>query len=102
MFYTIQELGGSNSAYCLADHTKLNPSFSSTWPELKSFVSRLNSDLGMISIVDVVLNHTANETDWLRDQPDATYNCQTSPHLRPAFLFDRVFDQLARDIGEGK
>ena len=31
----------------------------------------------------------------------ATYNLSNSPHLRPAFVFDRVVKRLARDIGEG-
>ena len=31
----------------------------------------------------------------------ATYNLSNSPHLRPAFIFDRVVKRLARDIGEG-
>ena len=33
--------------------------------------------------------------------PQATYNLQNSPHLRPAFVLDRVVKRLARDIGEG-
>ena len=35
------------------------------------------------------------------DLPQATYNLQNSPHLRPAFVLDRVVKRLARDIGEG-
>ena len=55
----------------------------------------------MLSICDIVLNHSANETVWLTEQPDATCNLQNSPHLRPAFLLDRLVKRLARDIGEG-
>jgi glycogen debranching enzyme len=28
----------------------------------------------MLSLVDIVLNHTADNAQWLEDQPDATYN----------------------------
>ena len=78
----------------------------------------IRDEWGMLSICDIVLNHTANETPWLDDFPEvkpsdciltnftmtllqATYNLSNSPHLRPAFIFDRVVKRLARDIGEG-
>ena len=64
-------------------------------------VSSVRDEWGLISICDIVLNHTANETPWLAEHPEATYNLVNSPHLRPAFILDRVVKRLARDIGEG-
>ena len=64
-------------------------------------VSSVREEWGLISICDIVLNHTANETPWLTEHPEATYNLVNSPHLRPAFILDRVVKRLARDIGEG-
>ena len=78
----------------------------------------MREEWGMLSICDIVLNHTANETPWLDEFPEvkpshclltnftrillqASYNLSNSPHLRPAFIFDRVVKRLARDIGEG-
>lgn len=54
------------------------------------------------SICDIVLNHTANESEWLLEHPDATYSCFTMPHLRPAFLLDVVFGWVTRDVCAGK
>lgn len=48
-----------------------------------------------------MLNHTANESDWLREHPDATYSCATAPYLRPAFLLDALLVQVGSDIAEG-
>ena len=65
-------------------------------------MSSVRDEWGLISICDIVLNHSANETPWLAEHPEATYNLVNSPHLRPAFILDRVVKRLARDIGEGR
>jgi len=101
-FTPIQTLGASNSAYSLSDQHGLNPLFKATHNEVKDVVESIRREWGLISICDIVLNHTANETSWLADHPDATYNLVNCPHLRPAFLFDRVIKRLATDIGTGR
>lgn len=124
-FTPIQRLGHSNSAYSLSDQHKLNTTFTTeggmeaTFEDVRNIgiklflhhhinvlmnivlVTFLRDDWKMISICDIVLNHTANETPWLLSHPEAAYNLTNSPHLRPAFILDRVVKRLARDIGEG-
>lgn len=56
----------------------------------------------MLSICDVVLNHTANETAWLRAQPAASYNCRGCPHLRPAALLDAALARLTADTAAAR
>lgn len=53
------------------------------------------------SICDIVLNHTANETDWLKEHPEASYNCRNCPYLRPAYLLDVALHLFSEDVKRG-
>ncbi len=61
----------------------------------------MDQDWGVLSLCDIVLNHTSKETGWLRDHPEASYNCSNCPHLRPAFALDQVMIRLSVDVAKG-
>lgn len=56
---------------------------------MEEFTAKLKADHGVFTLCDIVLNHTAFNTEWIKQQPDASYNCSNSPHLRPACILDR-------------
>ena len=101
-FTPVHVIGGSNSAYCLSNQHDLDPRYESDWSELKNLIDFMDKDWSMLSICDIVLNHTANESSWINDHPECSYNCVNSPHLRPAFLLDRIIFQISLDIADGK
>lgn len=55
----------------------------------------------MASICDIVLNHTANESEWIQEHPEVTYNCVNCPYLRPAYLLDAALHQFSMDVKRG-
>ena len=87
-FTPIQRLGNSNSAYSLSDQLRLNTTFSSedgieaSLEDVGAVVETMREEWGMMSICDIVLNHTANETPWLQHYPEVT----VSPQLIVRYL----------------
>lgn len=58
--------------------------------------------LQILSICDIVLNHTANESPFLVSHPECTYNCINSLHLRPAYILDATLFELTIEVAAGK
>jgi glycogen debranching enzyme len=94
-FTPVQELGLSNSSYCIKEQLKLNPLFSTadkvyTFTELNELVNMMKEEWEVLSLTDLVFNHTANESPWIREHPECSFNLVNSPHLKPAYLLDRI------------
>jgi glycogen debranching enzyme len=52
------------------------------------------------SCTDVVLNHTANNSPWLHEHPEAGYSPANSPHLAPAVELDAAMIELSGKLAE--
>ena len=102
--FTLQELGASGSAYALRDLFKLNPSFGLgiKMSDIERLVKQLYEDYEMLSFTDLVLNHAANESEWLASHPNCVYNLSNAPHLRPAFLVDCALARFSTEIERGE
>ena len=110
----IQELGSSNSAYSLYDqitvYSKLFPdepritgqlrlirniwanliTESEKFSRLKSFIDKMEKKYGVVALGDIVWNHTSHDTPWIGEHPEAAYNTDNCPYLKPAAVVDIV------------
>lgn len=51
---------------------------------------------GLVSFIDIVLNHTAHNSEWIKDHPDAAYNTDDCPHLWSAWELDYALQQFSK------
>ncbi|XP_021468712.2 glycogen debranching enzyme isoform X2 [Oncorhynchus mykiss] len=106
-FTPLQTLGKSRSCYSLADQLSLNPEFSPpgknyTWTDVGELVQKLKKEWNMICITDVVYNHTATNSPWIKEHPECGYNLVNSPHLRPAWVLDRAIWHMTCNMADAK
>jgi len=69
---------------------------------LKETLFKLKEETGLLSIVDILLNHTANNSKWIVDHPEATYNTDDCPHLWSAWLLDKAISDFSENYSKGQ
>eukprot|EP01104_Vermistella_antarctica_P009826 TRINITY_DN2573_c0_g1_i3.p1 TRINITY_DN2573_c0_g1~~TRINITY_DN2573_c0_g1_i3.p1 ORF type:complete len:701 (+),score=97.55 TRINITY_DN2573_c0_g1_i3:148-2250(+) len=106
-FTPVQVLGASGSCYSLEDQMTLGNSLFESGSatthrdaSLREMLQLLEDNHGLLSMTDVVWNHTAHTSAWLLDHPECGYNIDNSPHLEEALAVDDAIlffsDALAR------
>ena len=102
-FTPIQQLGISESLYCLRDNTKINNIFfdsDNLSEEQKSKLMKEQLDkgrekYGIGSLVDIVLNHASDNSEWLEKHPECGYNLENCPWLNCAYALDCVLQEYS-------
>ena len=94
-FTPLQVRGISNSPYSLYDQLGWDPAcFPSGEKDVQQMIDSLEKNHALLSLTDIVLNHTANNSKWLEQHPDAGYNLVTAPWLEAAYELDTALLDL--------
>jgi len=94
-FVPLQPRGKSGSPYSVLDQLEWDKTtFPGGEDDVTYLVEQLE-DIGILSLSDVVLNHTASDSPWLADNLDAGYSAKTAPHLQAAIELDSALFHAA-------
>lgn len=99
-FTPLQQRGSSDSPYSIYDQLKYDPTIFKDNDFAKEFIHDTLSKHNLLSLTDVVWNHTADNSEWLRDYPDAGYNTETAPHLKSAIELDTALLEFSDKLDE--
>ncbi|KAI8324294.1 glycogen debranching enzyme [Martensiomyces pterosporus] len=104
-FIPMQQRGGSDSPYSLYSQLELSDDLfdekltaREKEQQLRMAILEMAHKHRMLAVTDMVWNHTAYNSDWLRDHPEAGFNLENSPHLRSAYELDAALAQFTRDL----
>lgn len=105
----LQQAGQSNSPYSLADQLAYDRSlFPADWKGTKDegtlavlkTLRKARNEYGLLALTDVVLNHTADSSEWLQEHPEAGYSPFNTPHLAPALEVDDAMIEFSGSLEE--
>lgn len=99
-FTPLQQRGSSNSPYSIFDQLRFDPGLFESNDHAVLFISKTLDAHGLLALTDVVWNHTSDNSEWLREFPDAGYNAETAPHLRAAIELDQALADFSDKMAE--
>lgn len=101
----LQERGESDSPYSIRNQLKYDPGLfggnldTTGRHKVEEVLKLAREEYGLLSLTDVVLNHTANDSAWLVDHPEAGFSPANSPHLTPAYELDTAIIEFSSSLG---
>lgn len=91
--------GSSNSPYSIYDQLAFDSAvFPKGEEDVARMVKRMQSEYNLLSMTDVVWNHTANNSKWLESHPEAGYNVDTAPWLQSALCLDTALLKFSKEL----
>ncbi|KAK7534404.1 hypothetical protein IWX49DRAFT_602675 [Phyllosticta citricarpa] len=100
-FTPLMMRGNSNSPYSIFDQHQFDKNlFPRGEQDIAAMVEKMKDQYKLFALTDVVWNHTANNSKWLEEHPEAGYNLETAPHLEAALELDTALLKLGRDLPE--
>ncbi|KAJ4380249.1 bifunctional 4-alpha-glucanotransferase/amylo-alpha-1,6-glucosidase [Didymella sp. IMI 355093] len=91
--------GSSNSPYSIYDQLAFDSAaFPNGEKDIAHMVKKMQSEHNLLSMTDVVWNHTANNSKWLESHPEAGYNVDTAPWLQSALCLDTALLKFSKEL----
>ncbi|KAF2108987.1 hypothetical protein BDV96DRAFT_652228 [Lophiotrema nucula] len=91
--------GESNSPYSIYDQLQFaQDHFPNGEKDVARMIKKMQTEFNLLAMTDVVLNHTANNSKWLQEHPEAGYNVDTAPWLRPALELDTALLKFSKEL----
>jgi glycogen debranching enzyme len=104
-FTPLNHRGDSNSPYSIYNQLAFSPdlfdkgtNIEDQHVKIREMTSSMEKEFGLLSLTDVVWNHTAENSDWLQDHPEAAYNLYNSPHLIAAYELDTSLLEFSSNL----
>jgi len=98
-FTPLMMRGSSNSPYSIYDQLAFDHAvFSNGEMDVARMVKKMQTEYNLLAMTDVVWNHTANNSKWLEEHPEAGYNVDTAPWLTSALVLDTALLQFSKDL----
>lgn len=99
-FTPLQQRGESNSPYSLYDQLAFDPdTFPNGESDVAGMIKKMEEEYQLLGLTDIVLNHTANNSKWLEEHPEAGYNVETAPWLESALELDTALIKYGEELG---
>ncbi|KAJ9663450.1 bifunctional 4-alpha-glucanotransferase/amylo-alpha-1,6-glucosidase [Coniosporium apollinis] len=91
--------GNSNSPYSIYDQLQFDKTcFPNGEKDIAELVDKMENQFGLLGMTDVVWNHTANNSKWLEEHPEAGYNALTAPWLEAALELDTALLKYSSEL----
>ncbi|KAI9833476.1 MAG: hypothetical protein M1819_003634 [Sarea resinae] len=98
-FTPLQQRGQSNSPYSIYDQLAFDPHcFPNGEKDVAQLITKMEKEHKLLGLTDVVWNHTANNSKWLQEHPEAGYNMETAPWLESAVELDTALLKFSKDL----
>ena len=100
-FTPLSERGISNSPYSIYDQLSFDHlCFPKGEDDVAQMISIMENEHGLLGMVDVVWNHTANNSKWLEEHPESGYNIETAPWLESALELDTALLEFGNKLAD--
>ncbi|GLA23119.1 glycogen debranching enzyme [Aspergillus phoenicis ATCC 13157] len=98
-FTPLMKRGASNSPYSIFDQLQFDDAvFPNGEDDVARLISKMENEYGLLSLTDVVWNHTAHNSKWLEEHPEAGYSVETAPWLEAALELDTALLKFGQDL----